>query len=75
MRVMPPNESRLSCGDVQPVPCRIDAREMLPFTNRPTTRGEIVDGNFRQLEPLVRTQTVEMLINIYETGFDNVYNM
>jgi hypothetical protein len=38
-------------------------------------RGEIVDGYFRQLERLVRTQTVEMLINIHETVFDNVYNM
>jgi len=39
------------------------------------SRGEIVDGPFRQLERLVRTQTVEMLINMREMVFDNVYNM
>ena len=30
-RFMLANESRLSCGDVQPVPCRIYARDKSPF--------------------------------------------
>jgi len=41
---LPPNGPELSCGDVQPDHRRLYARETPPFPNRPTTRGEIVDG-------------------------------
>jgi len=36
---------------------------------------KIVDGWFRQLERLVRTQTVELLIDSHVARLDNVYNM
>jgi len=49
-----PNGPELSCGDVQPVPCRIYARQASPFPKKFFARGKIIDGYFRQLERLVR---------------------
>ncbi len=60
-----PNGPELSCGDVQPIPCRIYARQMSPFLKKFFARGEIVDGWFRQLERLVRQPSNYNLILAY----------
>ena len=66
-KFLPPNGPELSCGGEQPVHVvQLRGRIADHILIRPTTRGEIVDGYFRQLERLVRRAIAGLLLCLYQ---------